>query len=218
MTRVAAALACVMLACGARSELDAPDAAPKVDAAADHVMKDAPADVVHVDVVEEIAPPVCSVTTEDPSYGATEPIDACSEAQNSSAVQTNCQTINVAWEYIPAHDIDVTRLELDVIGGGVALYDSENDGTPGVKLFEGSFDSSGAQTWRGVAVSPPVHLAACHMYFIQQLTINGEYDPCSTAESGVAQRQFNPPGFMGPTWTGPYIWLSWAAHVIGTCP
>ena len=217
--RVIAITVCVALgvACGARTELGVGgDAAARPpDAGADRVV----ADVRSVDVVLEdvIQPSACTVTSDDPSFGATESIDACSEGQNISyPLDTNCGGGSAGWEYVPAHDIEVTRLELDVTGGGVALYDSVND-TPGAKLFEGSFDS-GPQTWRGVDVSPPIHLTACHVYFIQQVTPDGGA-PCSIATNGVAQRQFNPPGFGGsPGWTGPYIWLPWAAHVIGTCP
>jgi hypothetical protein len=204
--------------CGARTGLDVNDDAathaPRDAAVVDHVSSDVvQPDVVHEDVVVGTA---CVVTADDPSFGATQPLDSCSEAQNDSSVASSCSTISVAWEYVPAHDMDVTRLELDVIGGGVALYDSDN-GAPGTKLFEGSFDS-GAQAWRGADVSPPIHLAACHMYFIQQVTTGNQYEPCSVANDGTAQRQFNPPGFDGPGWSGPYIWLDWSAHVIGTCP
>ena len=207
----------VLVACGARTELTfvAEDAA--VDARDDVVVNphDANGITDSPTTSDAILEDACESST-DPSFGATQAIDACSEGQNiSSPLDTNCNTTSVAWEYVPAHDIDVTRLELDVIGGGVALYDSDDD-SPGPMLFQGSFDS-GPQTWRGVDVTPPIHLTACHVYFIQQVTTD-DGDPCSIAADGVAQRQFNPPGFDGPGWGGPYIWLPWSAHIIGTCP
>ncbi len=173
-----------------------------------------------VDASSDVGPldaNACIVTDADPSYAATDPMGACSEGQNTDfPPTTNCGGSSVAWEYVPAHDLDVTRLELVVSGGGVALYDSDGD-QPGPMLFSGSF-TSGTWQWRGVDVSPPIHLHACHSYYIEQIT-PPEGDTCSSATSGTAQRQFNPPGFGGsPGWDGPFIWLYWTAHVIGTCP
>jgi hypothetical protein len=213
--------ALIGVACGARTQLSGGggggDAAASSDAGLDHVVKD----VVSIDApLADVSPPQtgCVVTSDDPSFGATEKIDACSEGQNISwPLDTNCGGGSVAWEYIPAHDLDVTRLELDVTGGGVALFDSAGD-KPGAKLFEATLDSAGPQTWRGVDVTPPIHLTACHAYYIEQI-VEGNGSSCSIATGGVPQRQFNPPGFGGtPDWSGPYIWLPWAAHVIGTCP
>jgi len=161
----------------------------------------------------------CPIPPDDPSPGATvENADGCTEGQNTLAdPDDNCGGGSAAWEYVPAHDIDVTRLELNDTGGGVALFDSNCD-RPGVKLFEGAVPSGGPRSWRGADVSPPVHLTGGHRYFIQQIVPASGSDVCSIAKSGVAQRQFNPPGFDGPDWGGPYIWLPWTAHVIGTCP
>ncbi len=203
------------LACS-RSELDIDDGDRDGDAGVPFT-HDAAADAGAKDAVPDVlGSNACTTTDADPSFGATESLDSCSEGQNSSSpLDTNCATSSVAWEYVPAHDIDVTRLELDVLGGGVALYDSDGD-SPGAKLFEGTFIAGDTPAWRGVDVSPPIHLVACHRYFIQQVTEDGG-QACSIALAGVAERQFNPPGFDGEGWGGPYIWLPWAAHVMGTC-
>jgi hypothetical protein len=160
----------------------------------------------------------CPIPSSDPSPNAT--IDlagSCSEGQNTAApIDTNCGGVSVAWEYVPKHDLDVTRIELNDTGGGVALYDSDCD-MPGAKLFEGSVPSGGPRSWRGADVSPPIRIVAGHRYFIEQIT-PPEGDVCSVATDGVAQRQFNTPGFCGPGWGGPYIWLNWTAHILGNCP
>jgi hypothetical protein len=155
----------------------------------------------------------------DPSPGATEAWGStCSEGQNTSyPIEDNCGGGSVAWEYVPKHDLIVRRIELNVTGGGVALYDSDCD-RPTTKLWEGSFGGRGPRDWRGDDVSPGIRLVASHPYFIEQIVPENTSDVCSAATGGVAQRQFNPPGFMGADWTGPYIWLNWTAHVIGDCP
>jgi hypothetical protein len=160
----------------------------------------------------------CPIPSSDPSPHATDDLtNSCDEGINTdSDIDDNCGGSSTAWEYVPRHDIELTRLELNDTGGGVALFDSDCD-KPGVKLFEGSVPSGGPRSWRGADVSPSIHLTAGHRYFIEQITPE-EGDVCSVAKSGTPQRQFNPPGFCGSGWGGPYIWLAWTAHVIGSCP
>jgi hypothetical protein len=161
----------------------------------------------------------CAVTEKDRSFAATDPLGACSEGQNTDhRPGDEGVTSGVAWEYVPAHDIDVTRLELVVSGGGVALFDSDGD-HPGEKLFEGAF-TGGAWQWRGVDVDPPIHLLACHPYYIEQDAPADGGDYVSATAGGTQERQFDPPGFAPDpaAWQGPYFGVAWTARIIGTCP
>jgi len=113
------------VACGARTDLGG-HVDEEIDASTDaHPTHDAiVVDAIGVDVIGVDASQTCDDFTNDPTPQATTDLGtACDEGENTSTPPTNtCGTVGVAWEWVPDHDMAVSRLELWTQGGNQVAF------------------------------------------------------------------------------------------------
>ena len=206
----------LLAACGARTDLGGRVVEEDVDAGAD-AHHDAAKDAIAKDVIlPGDASPLCDDFTGDPTPQATTDLGtACDEGENTpSTTPTNgCTTVGVAWEWVPDHDMAVSRLELWTQGGNQVAFYADDDGHPGTRLFVG--DTGGPDfdppTWRGADVNPPIPVKGCHRYYLHQILTHGS--ACSWAEDGIDVREYTNDG---NGWDGPFPG-HWMARVRGAC-
>jgi len=205
----------LLAACGARTDLgghviEDVDASA-FDASIDHG-HDAGVDVIiGVDVVTN----ACDDFTNDPTPQATTDLGtACDEGENTtSPPTTGCGTSGVAWEWVPDHDMAVSRIELWTEGGNQVAFYGDDNGHPGAQLFLGStggpdFDPP---MWRGADVNPPIAVRGCHRYYLHQVLSHGS--ACSWSVGGIDVREY---WNDGNGWQGPFPG-HWMARVRGAC-
>jgi len=204
-------------ACGARTDLGG-HVVEDVDAAADaptdaHPIKDVIAKDV---IIPGDATPLCDDFTDDPTPQATSDLGtACDEGENTSTPPSDgCGTVGVAWEWVPDHDMAVSRLELWTEGGNQVAFYADDNGRPGTRLFIG--DTGGPDfdppTWRGADVNPPISVKGCHRYYLHQVLTHG--GACSWSVGGIDVREYTVNNQNG--WDGPFPG-DWMARVRGAC-
>jgi hypothetical protein len=208
----------LVAACGARTDLGGhvviEDVDASVDAAKDAIAKDVIAKDV---IVVGDASPLCDDFTDDPTPRATSDLGtACDEGENTtSPPASGCSTVGVAWEWVPDHDMAVSRLELWTQGGNQVAFYADENGRPGTRLFLG--DTGGADfdapTWRGADVTPPIPVNACHRYYLHQILTHG--NACSWSENGISVREYTV-NSNNNGWDGPFPG-NWMARVRGAC-
>lgn len=171
--------------------------------------------------------PVCDFASDDLSPSATAPYGACGEGVNTSLPPTDkCHFGGggtSAFEFVPAADFVVRRIELFTNHGKVALLDSDDCGGPGAALFEGDLDSSGDEAdWRGANPDRGIALRAGHKYFVWQGPGDDSHLVCSVANNGLGDGNVleytNWTSDPKPPWLGPYKGNLWTARLIGLCP
>lgn len=138
----------------------------------------------------------------------------CRNDQNPGPTSNNCSGSNrwSAWEYIAGCSISIARLELHTNDGSVALLGDDGD-RPGRVLFQGALGPPDADGWRGADVVPPITVVAGERYWLAQSGVQ-----CSIAAAGTMFPYYNSTHDLAGPWEGPVVWLTWSAHVIGTCP
>lgn len=203
----------LLAACGARTDLGG-HVTEDVDASLDAH----PHDAIAGDVIapkDVIVNPECDDFTDDPTPQATTDLGtACDEGENtSSPPATGCSTSGVAWEWVPDHDMAVSRIELWTQGGNQVAFYADDHGRPGAMLFQG--DTGGpdfeAPTWRGAEVNPPISVRHCHRYFVHQILPHG--GACSWSVGGIDVREY---WNQGNGWQGPFPG-HWMARFRGEC-
>ena len=205
----------LVAACGARTDLGG-EVVEEIDASTHDVAIDHGHDAKVLDVIGvDVTTSTCDDFTGDPTPQATTDLGtACDEGENTSTPPSNgCGTVGVAWEWVPDHDMAVSRLELWTEGGNqVALYGDDN-GRPGARLFVG--DTGGPDfdppTWRGADVNPPISVRGCHRYYLHQILTHGS--ACSWSVGGIDVREYT---VNGNGWDGPFPG-HWMARVRGAC-
>ena len=206
------ALFAFALACGARTDLGGPRDerdASLADATADHAAPDVAPDAVGDDAG-------CPDLTGDPTPPATSDLGtACDEGENTTTSPgTGCWTSGPAWEWVPDHDMSISRIELWTEGGNQVAFYADDAGKPGTRLFLGSTGgaSGDAAEWRGADVSPTIGVLACHRYYVHQVL--AQAGTCSWTYGGVWVNEFTPNPNGG--WDGPFPG-QWTARFRGAC-
>jgi hypothetical protein len=205
----------LLAACGARTDLGG-HVVEDEDASIPDAHHDAIAnDVIAKDVITSDVVPACDDFTDDPTPQATTDLGtACDEGENtSSPPATGCSTVGVAWEWVPDHDMAVSRLELWTQGGNQVAFYADDNGRPGTRLFLGDTggDHDPSSAWRGADVNPPIPVRACHRYYLHQILLNGF--ACSWSSGGIDVREYT---VNGNGWDGPFPG-HWMARVRGAC-
>jgi hypothetical protein len=214
--------ALLILACGARSSLDAPPFEASVDGGLDDPSERDASDDVDA-LRDDDAPPepndasvdVTDASFDEPDASFDAPLDAgtCEEGQNTDFPPSECSGTTSLWlagPYRSTRDILVSRMEIHTTGGRVALLTSAA-GAPGMPLFVGSVGPSAQPGWLGVEVVPPVQLHAEVLYFTAE-----EAGYCSQTGAGPGDVEYGASSIDGP-------WMvtgtdNWTARFLGTCP
>ena len=220
---------CALVACGARTPLEAAATADG-DAADDATVActpegatDAAAPSPGRDGDSGDVDPSCAVDA-DPSASAVTAYGVLGEGINSECgADGTCSTFgSTAFEFVPQHDLRLSRVELHTSGGRVGVLDSDC-GRPGATLFEGPLEAGeSVSPWRGATLSPPLRLTGGHRYFVYESpdpASIGHEGNCSVPERecGSPVREFTGPvgGTTGP-WMGPYT-RPWLVRFTGVC-